>query len=40
MHESSHDSVRAIEPIGGDLSIKFELIALEGNSYPEKKMIG
>lgn len=26
MHESSHDRVREMEPIGGDLSIKFELI--------------
>ena len=32
--ESSHDRVRAIDSIGGDLSIRFDLIGLVGRFAP------
>lgn len=34
LQESSHERVRAIDPIGGDLSIRFNLVRCEESSAP------
>lgn len=34
VHESSHERVRAMDPIGGDLSIRFNSVRCEESSVP------